>query len=104
MRSIILAITLILLAAAPVLSREIRLEDPVRVKLADGADLDIGNIGHAAPAYADVDGDKVPDLLVGEFSGGACWIYKNHGTAQAPVFKKKQRLMAGSAEAVVPPS
>lgn len=43
------------------------LEAPVRIE-SQGKPIDVTG-GHAAPAVADVDGDKVRDLLVGQFLG-----------------------------------
>jgi hypothetical protein len=43
------------------------LEAPVRLE-SKGQPIDVPG-GHAAPAVADVDGDGIPDLLVGQFLG-----------------------------------
>lgn len=80
-----------------------QLAEPYQVKLADGSPLDTGGIGHAAPYYGDFDGDKVPDLLVGEFKDGALRIYKNYGTAHKPIFKTHEFFVAGGKQAIVPP-
>lgn len=63
-----------------------RLEKPVPIKLADGSIIDVGNYGFASPGYRDMDGDNIPDLLVGELGNRGLRIYKNHGTAAEPVF------------------
>jgi hypothetical protein len=60
---------------------------PVRIEAA-GKAIDTA-VGHAAPFVGDFDGDKVPDLLVGQFGDGLLWIYRNVGTAARP------RLAAG---------
>lgn len=52
-------------------------------------------IGHAAPILADFDGDKLPDLLVGQFGEGKLRIYKNIGTRTEPKFGKFEWLQAG---------
>ncbi|HEX8522495.1 MAG TPA: hypothetical protein VF669_09590 [Tepidisphaeraceae bacterium] len=44
--------------------------------------------GYAAPAFGDVDGDGVKDLLVGQFKDGSCKVYKNVGTNEKPNFAK----------------
>ena len=81
-----------------------QLEGPHNVTLADGSVLDVGGVGHSTPDYADVDGDGIPDLVVGEFKDGAIRIYRNHGSAEAPIFKDFEFLMADGEQAVVPPS
>ncbi len=43
------------------------LKAPIRLE-SGGKPIDVAG-GHAAPAVADVDGDLVPDLLVGQFIG-----------------------------------
>lgn len=74
---------------------------PVQVKAGD-APINVDSPGHSAPFYADVDGDGVKDLLVGQFSGGKCRIYKNTGTDAAPKLDKFVYLQAGGGEAKVP--
>jgi len=44
-------------------------EGPVRVEIP----------GYASPCWADVDGDDLKDLLVGQFNGGKIRVYKNLG-------------------------
>ena len=58
------------------------LAPPVRLEAA-GKVIDT-EVGHAAPLFADFDGDRVPDLLVGQFGDGILWIYRNEGSAAAP--------------------
>ena len=55
---------------------------PVRIEAA-GKPIDTA-VGHAAPFVGDYDGDRVPDLLVGQFGDGILWIYRNEGTAARP--------------------
>lgn len=64
------------------------LEPPVRLTAA-GAPIEAGELGHAAPFVADFDGDRVKDLLVGQFAGGILRVYRNEGTDTRP------RLAAG---------
>ena len=72
------------------------------VKLADGKPVDADEVGHAAPLYDDFDGDKVPDLLVGQFGGGKLQIYRNEGSAAKPVLKNLTWFKAGADLGVVP--
>lgn len=51
--------------------------------------------GHAAPLFADFDGDGLPDLLVGQFGQGRLRVYKNVGTRSAPKFDKFSWFQAG---------
>ena len=81
-----------------------KLEEPIEVKLADGSPIDVLGIGHSAPYYVDLDGDKTTDLVVGEFKDGAIRIYHNYGTTQKPVFKDFKFLEVEGKQATVPPS
>lgn len=57
---------------------------PFRVE-AQGNPIDV-EVGHAAPLVSDFDGDKINDLLVGQFGGGKLRIYRNLGTSDNPEF------------------
>jgi hypothetical protein len=57
--------------------------------------------GHAAPACADLDGDGVEDLLIGQFGEGKARVYKNHGESHMPAFKGYTFLQAGGKTATV---
>ena len=50
------------------------LRPPVHVCI-DGQPLDVQRAGYAAPFLGDIDGDGIPDLLVGEYQNGALRIY-----------------------------
>jgi hypothetical protein len=52
-------------------------------------------IGHAAPIFADYDGDGLKDLLVGQFGEGKMRIYKNVGTQTEPKFDSFTWFEAG---------
>lgn len=54
--------------------------------------------GHAAPAWADIDGDGVSELLVGQFEGGTVNIYRHSGDM---VFGFSEPLQAGGGYATV---
>ncbi|MCB9895822.1 MAG: FG-GAP repeat protein [Planctomycetes bacterium] len=59
--------------------------------------------GYAAPCLADIDGDGVRDLLVGQFKSGKINFYKglksDDGTLK---FARQQFLQADGEDAVVP--
>ncbi len=76
------------------------LDKPFRVE-ADGKAINV-TVGHAAPLWRDMDGDGLPDLLVGQFGEGKLRIYKNVGEKNAPKFKDFVFAQAGGKDAVVP--
>jgi hypothetical protein len=92
------------LGAAPVadgadgLSRE--LAAPVRIEAA-GKPIDTA-VGHAAPFVGDFDGDKLADLLVGQFGEGILWIYHNEGTAARPKLSAGVKFKDGHEDGRVP--
>lgn len=73
---------------------------PFRVE-ADGKPIDV-EVGHAAPFFADVDGDGKPDLLVGQFGDGKLRVYHNDGDAKRPAFGNFTWFKAGADLGVVP--
>ena len=86
---------------------ESELEPPVRLE-ADGKPIDVLG-GHAAPSVADLDGDGVRDLLVGQFVGegdnpfqAPMRIYRNAGTDGEPRLAASGHLESGGARAWVP--
>ena len=76
------------------------LEPPVKVE-AGGQPIDV-EVGHAAPAMADLNGDGRRDLLVGQFGGGKVRVYRNTGTEREPRFEGFEWLKAGEHVAQVP--
>ncbi len=81
------------------------LQAPFAAQCGDLA-INLDDLGHAAPHFADIDGDGLKDLLVGHFgkdeSKGALSIYKNVGTAQAPKFAAPSFFQAGGTTGKVP--
>ncbi len=76
-------------------------EKPVRLE-ADGKIIDTGNrLGHSGPTMADVDGDGIPDLVVGDFSG-QFRVYPNLVRTGMPRLGPMKYLMAGGVPAKVP--
>jgi hypothetical protein len=73
------AFIIAVMSAAPAGDVARELAAPVRIEAA-GKPIDT-DIGHAAPFVGDFDGDRIPDLLVGQFGDGILWIYRNEGTA-----------------------
>ncbi len=65
---------------------------PTKLTYAKG-DIDADG-GYAAPAFGDIDGDGIKDLLVGQFKDGSCRVYKNTGTNEKPDFAKWTWLKA----------
>jgi hypothetical protein len=74
---------------------------PIRLTAADGV-IDSGpSWGHSSPWIADVDGDGVSDLVVGDFSG-LFRFYRNEGTNKQPRYARAVNLQAGGVDAKVP--
>ena len=61
---------------------------------AAGAPIDVDG-GNAAPAWHDLDGDGLPELVVGQFERGCVRVYPNVGRAGAPRFGTWHFLRAG---------
>jgi hypothetical protein len=58
-------------------------------------------VGHAAPLMADMNGDGLGDLVVGQFAQGIALVYLNSGTATEPRFTTRTVLQAGGKNAAV---
>ncbi len=75
--------------------------------LAGDKPIDVDH-GHAAPFFADMDGDGLKDLLVGQFGEenyqdkGALRIYKNVGNKGQPRFEEFSFFQAGGTTGKVP--
>ena len=78
------------------------LSQPFRVTV-EGQPIDV-DIGHAAPFFADFDGDGLPDLLVGQFAGGKLRIFRNEGSATEPRFVRSAWFQCAGSLGTVPAS
>lgn len=66
---------------------------PVRIKAA-GEVIDTGeHVAHSGPAFADLNGDGVIDLLVGNFRGYIEY-FENKGTNEQPEYAEGKMLEA----------
>src|SRR5688500_15719158 len=78
----------------------VEVQPPVRIE-ADGKVIDTGHAwGHSSPCVVDLDGDKLDDLLLGDFSG-KFRIYRNVGKPNAPKYEAGELLQAGGVTAEV---
>ena len=106
MRNLILACAL--LALSPVVLAEELTEEPAVafhepiLVMAGGSPIAVEAPGYACPTFADVDGDGLCDLVVGQFKAGMMHFFKNTGTAKEPKFAKGTWLMSGDKPARVP--
>lgn len=87
-------------AASASAAEPVAFEDPVRLK-AGGEFIDV-EIGHAAPLVADMNGDGLKDLLVGQLGGGKLWIFPNEGSNAEPKFGRGKLFKEGGPEGTVP--
>ena len=81
---------------------EYEFEAPVQLMVGDQP-VAVEAPGFAAPTMADVDGDGVDDLVVGQFNGGKMSYFKNvAGKNQSPEFAKADWIKTGDSPAEVP--
>jgi hypothetical protein len=95
------ALPAVLLAAPVAAADKDELAPPFKVEVA-GKPLDVEGVGYAAPFVADFDGDRVKDLLVGQFTDGKLRVYRNEGTDEKPKFAKFTWFLDGKPEGRVP--
>jgi len=88
-------------AAAEPTQQSPELEPPFKINAGEQP-LDVGRSGHAAPYFADFDGDGRRDLLVGQYDEGRLRLYRNEGTNKAPRFGSFDYVMADDRPASVP--
>ena len=78
-------------------------EAPELLTAGDGAAIVTEAPGYAAPCLADIDGDGVRDLLVGQFRNGKIGFYKGLKSDDGKLkFAKQQFLQADGEDAIVP--
>jgi len=88
--------------AAGLAAQSPELAEPFALKAGDEV-INV-DIGHAAPALCDWDGDGLDDLLVGQFGDGKLRIYRNVGTAEAPRYGDFRWFRAGGMTGRIPAS
>ena len=86
------------LLCCPALGSAIEFAPPVRLK-AGGVPIRVEAPGYASPCLADVDGDGIMDLLVGQFNKGKIQFFKGLGGGK---FAKGTWLQAEGKAAEVP--
>ena len=70
---------------------------------ANGEPIAVESPGYACPTIADVDGDGVDDLVVGQFNGGKMHFHKNLSKSdEIPKYASQQWIMTGPEPAQVP--
>ena len=70
---------------------------------ADGEPIAVESPGYACPTIADVDGDDVDDLVVGQFNGGKMHFYRNLSKSDGvPQYASRQWINTDSTPAEVP--
>lgn len=88
--------------AAPTLTAAPVFEPPQKLQAA-GKVVDTEEPGYASPCLADIDGDNVPELLVGQFNGGKIGVHKGSRSEDGKLsFGARTWLQAGGADAEIP--
>ena len=93
-------LALVAALAAPVWAGGYEFEAPVQIT-PGGESVKVESPGYAAPCLADVDGDGIDDLLVGQFKDGKIGFYKGLKKGSME-FAAHQWLQAGGDVAKVP--
>lgn len=97
--SVVCALACLQTLSAPVQADDV-FEKPVRLK-ADGKVIDTGDHwGHSSPCIEDLDGDRLDDLILGDFRGNF-HFYKNVGRSDAPVYISIGKIQAAGKDAQV---
>ncbi len=90
-------------AASPALvAADAKFEAPQKLT-AGGKVVEVEQPGYAFPSLADMDGDGVPDLLVGQFNKGKIGVYKGTRSKEGKLsFGERTWLQAEGADAEIP--
>lgn len=79
-----------------------KFSEPTQV-LGGDKTIEVESPGYAAPSLADITGDGVPDMLVGQFRDGKITVYKGSKDADGRLtFGAGELLKAGGEDVVVP--
>jgi hypothetical protein len=70
-------------------NRNFKLSEPVQIKTVDGNNAEV--YGYANPILIDINNDKKPDLISGEFLNHI-YIFKNISSSEIPVFHPRRQL------------
>jgi hypothetical protein len=91
------------LGASALSAGDYEFEKPELVTAGDGQAIVTESPGFAAPCLADIDGDGVRDLLVGQFKSGKIGFYEGVKSESGKLkFATHKWLQAGGEDAVVP--
>lgn len=91
------------IAASPSLvAGEVKFDAPQKLT-AGGKVVEVEQPGYAFPSLADLDGDGVPDLLVGQFNQGKIGVYKGTRSKEGKLsFGERTWLQAEGAVVEIP--
>ncbi|MBZ0135338.1 MAG: integrin alpha [Planctomycetes bacterium] len=83
-------------------AQDYKFDAPRKVMGGDKA-IEVESPGYAAPSLADLNGDGVPDLLVGQFRDGKITVFKGSRSEDGTLsFGEGEFLKAGGEVAIVP--
>lgn len=68
---------------------------------ADGKPVTVESPGYAFPSLADINGDGVNDLVVGQFRSGKIAVYKGAKTENGVTFGAREWLQADGKDAAI---
>ena len=89
-------------AGPSLVAGEVKFDAPQKLT-AGGKVVEVEQPGYAFPSLADMDGDCVPDLLVGQFNKGKIGVYKGTRSKEGKLsFGERTWLQAEGADAEIP--